>query len=187
MLKSSAAPRIIMIMMIVIVVSLAGMFIINSEPENHEEPAPSALAKDEGASIRWGTLLEKQGNEVTLQVKAEKAVFSVDKEKVWLTNFSMVSHGQSGDKVTIIAKLGELASETKDVAAEGGVLVMDGDGRAMYTERLQWYDGSKRLVTDHPVRIFGDNFLIKGRRLEVETNIGRARIYDGVTAIFQRR
>jgi len=146
----------------------------------------SMLTEGEGMAIQHAELLEKKDNKVTLRIKAEKAVISEDRTRITLSNFSMVSYGEKQERTTIIARDGLLDNETKDVTAKGGVLVMDDDGRAMYTDKLRWYEGKKTLSSDSQVKIFGGNFVIKGKTLEVDTTAGRALIGGGVTAVFQK-
>ncbi|MDH5508961.1 MAG: LPS export ABC transporter periplasmic protein LptC [Nitrospinota bacterium] len=150
------------------------------------ETIVNVLTEGEGMAIQWAELLEKKDNKVTLRIKAKKAVISEDRTQIRLSNFSMVSYGEESERTTIIAREGLLDNETKDVTAEGGVLVMSDDGRAMYTEKLRWYEGKKALSSDSQVKIFGGNFVIKGKTLEVDTIADRALIGGGVTAIFKK-
>ncbi|MDH5677044.1 MAG: LPS export ABC transporter periplasmic protein LptC [Nitrospinota bacterium] len=178
---------------IFLALSIAGMvglmiwFVVSKKTEAPAAIVANALMEGEEMAIQWAQLLEKKDNKITLRIKSEKAVISEDRKRINLTNFSMVSYGEGSGRTTIIARDGLLDNDTKDVTANGGVLVMDGEGRAMYTEKLYWYEGKKTLSSDSLVKIFGGNFVIKGSALEVDTMAGMARISGGVTAIFSGR
>jgi len=146
----------------------------------------AALASGEDMVIAGARLLEKTGNKTTLRINSEKAVISTGGKKIALSGFSLTSFGGEEGPLTIIGADGVMDSAKKDVSAAGGVFVMDAQGKAMFTEKVEWTESGKTLASQSPVWIFGPNFMIKGERLTVETELGRAAITGGVTAIFNR-
>jgi len=186
MLGYTAAFRLFLVVSIVALIGMAAWYFIQRGPAARLEPLAAALASGEDMVIAGARLLEKTGNKTTLRINAEKAVISTSRKKIALSGFSVTSFGGGEGPMTIIGEEGVMDNASKDVSAQGGVFVMDGQGRAMFTEKVEWTESGKILESQSPVWIFGPNFLIKGDRLTVETELGRAAITGGVTAIFNR-
>jgi len=182
----SPVLRVSLALIIVIVAGMAFWFITTNVPSPAEMALGKVLTGGEAMVIQNISMLEKKDNRTTLRLNAQKASFSEDRKQIRLSNFSLMSFGDDSGVVTISAKDGVFNSGSKDILAEGGVLVMDEEGKALYSEELRWADQERVLTSEKPVRIFGGQFLIKGGKLVVEMESGRARLSGGVTAIFQK-
>lgn len=143
------------------------------------------ITSEDGMVINGVHLVEMRKNRKELEIKAEKAVVSSDDSRTALSNFAMVSTGDESNPLTIVARKGALDNVTKDMSAQGDVLVYDDKDRALITQTLDWKSEKDEIRTDKPVWMFGKNFLIRGRGMIVDMPGERMRLLNEVRAIFQ--
>lgn len=179
--KTTIFRRILALAIAVILAIISWNFISSGMPQGAVGAAQSLLTKDE--MVIYGVhLVEKKNNNKTLEINAQEAVILSTESRTDLKNFTVLSEGGDTGPVTLVAGNGTLYNVTNDIKAGGGVIVRDDKGRILITGSLDWQ--GDEIKTEDDVRLFGDNFIIKGRGMLVKVDEERFTLLNDVVAIF---
>jgi len=160
--------------------------IYSSNTDKTTDLTSAILSPELGMNMEGVHLFEKKHNSNVMEIKAETASISADESNTELTNFTLISHQDSGP-VTIVARKGVINNKTENMTVTGNILARDSKGRALITETLHWNSFDEQISTDDPVWIFGDRFTVRGRGMLAEMETERVTIMNDVTATFREK
>ncbi len=93
----------------------------------------------------------------------------------------IILYSQQGE-LTCTADHVTVDLQTKDVTLEGRVHARSDQGTELQTEKLRWIAASRVLLTDQPVTLTRGSLSSRGRGMEAETTLERARILKNITS-----
>jgi LPS export ABC transporter protein LptC len=101
---------------------------------------------------------------------AESAAHSVSEGVSRIENIQMTFYDPQGaEEVSLSARSGSLQADSREVEAQGDVVVKSSRGFALYTEQLTYREADRMIRTAAPVRMVSDQMELtgKGMRLSI--------------------
>lgn len=145
----------------------------------------SKIQGDETKMIISGVMLvEKNRDNSSMEIKADKAMVYPQSEVTELDNFQLVTNNVDSGQVVVSAARGSVDNKKAHITAQGGVVARDRQGRTMITESLEWSRNDDRITSNGQVEIFGARFVVEGGRMVARPQEGRVTLDGGVRAVF---
>jgi len=178
--------RIAFVVLIFAVLSvMASIFYKNLNLMTPKELVRELLDPAAEFSLQGPRFIETSGDEIVLEVDADKAFYYQEEKKVRLENPKAVFYGRLGEKTLVTARQGVINSETNDIQVSDDVYLTSPDGYLLKTDKLD-YKKEKQLITSKsPVELTGDGFKINGIGLKVQMDREKITIYRDVVAVFE--
>lgn len=93
-----------------------------------------------------------------------------------------------GNHISVLtAEGGEVNEVSQDLRAFGNVLVLSEGGSRLKTERLEWHQGSQKIISDTLVTIQSDGEKVSGVGFESDADLKRWQIKERITGTVKRR
>jgi LPS export ABC transporter protein LptC len=110
------------------------------------------------------------------------------KEKVRLSKDGLKEAKKVQTKSALLsAPKGEVATDTHDLSAWGGVHVRSQDGTELFTERLSFSSERQKIYSDSPVRIVRGDSIVIGEGLESSPDLSTVKIFRHKASIVPKQ
>lgn len=114
-------------------------------------------------------ILQGQQGKKTAEIRAEQALTGKKPNTYILVGVDADIIGDSGDITHVVAKEGNFNVNTKRLKLHGDVVVhKPKDNQYLYTERLYYYEKTRKVDCPEETRIIGDGLKIKGGYLKYD-------------------
>jgi LPS export ABC transporter protein LptC len=143
--------------------------------ESSEPPREDAAAH--GREVLDFTLVETHEGVKRLVLVGSHMREDSDRHLMELEDIRADFFGDNGEHQSVLtARTGTVETETGDMVARSGVVVVTDDGVRLETEELRWCKDEGRIVTDLPVRILREGGEVRGVGLETDPHLRHFRL-----------
>lgn len=130
------------------------------------------------------TMTETEDGKKKLVVKAESAEIDKNNNIIKANNVNLKYYDSKGNVSSILtSETGILELGTKDMTAEGNVILTTDIDAKLETEKLKWLSAENKVFTDEPVRFTKGGNVLKGKGLEADSRLENATVKEVVTEV----
>lgn len=118
------------------------------------------------------TMTETEDGKKRLVVKAENAEIDKNNKTIKANNINLKYYNLKGTVSSVLtSKTGTLELGTKNMTAEGNVVLTTDIGAKLETEKLQWLSTENKVFTDELVRFTKGTNVLTGKGLEADSRL----------------
>lgn len=140
---------------------------------------------DSDLALRKLNYTETQDGQRKWSVQADSATHDLQGQIATIENIRMVIYGQERGDITVSSSHGEFDLENSLVALRGEVTLRNNDGRAIYTDELEFDSNNNLLWSDKGVRIVSGQMQLDGVGMRYDLDLGILKLRSSVEAVFQ--
>jgi len=151
-----------------------------------EKPERSEVSGSKSSpeqAIENFTLTQTSQGEKKWELEAERAEIYKREGKTIVQKLKIKFYDQGKITSVLIAREGELRSQSGDMEVRGDVVVTSEEGTTLKTESLKWDANRNKIVTDDLVRQEKGDTIITGQGLESDPELEKVVIKKNVKVI----
>lgn len=131
-------------------------------------------------------LRETEGGRLRWVLKADSAQHFGERDETLLTGVHVDFYNATGDTIRswLTAEEGVVDPETRDLVAQGSVLIETREGQTLETEKLRWDNERGKVISNHYVRLTNGENVIEGVGIESDPELKAYTIHSHVKGKF---
>ena len=133
-------------------------------------PSSRGLITEADIEMDWFALKQIRGGLVEWDIHAKRAELFENRHAVLLNNLDAILQTDEGLRVSFAGDRGLLNTQSRDFEIrkdDGDLDVSMNNGYSVQARSLAWKDRTREIVSEQPVRIFGQGFRIQGDQLTI--------------------
>jgi len=151
-----------------------------------EKPVSSSEGEQPLQTFEQLLLRETEGGRLRWVLRADSAQHFGERDETLLTGVHVDFYNATGDTLRswLTAEEGQVDRETRNLVAQGSVLIETREGQTLETEQLRWDNERGKVVSNHYVRLTDGDTVIEGVGIESDPGLKAYTIHSHVNGEF---
>jgi LPS export ABC transporter protein LptC len=171
-----------------LLIALAFWFWILKPENGTSSPAKASVQEIPQAKLQDIHLVEMEGSRRMWEADADQIEVFEEKNMTRISKLQKqikVILYRDDDMLTCYADEAQIDNETKRIDLLGNLTARSQQGITMETDSVRYLPREKRLLTDKPVTIVREGFILQGLGMEADLALEEVRILSDVVSKFQ--